>query len=178
MNGLAAAVAVLTLLQTGTPVVRVNSPIQIVWDLSQQDQTDGQITRAEVSLDSAAYVTAPGAPAVGTGSNSYAFTVASTPGPHSFRVRWCNTLECGPHTELLYNVVGALKPPSGVKIAPKPIALTLPQAIELANSYSYVLRLHKLSDQELGYLASIYTGALEYEEALSFLDMQVGLLGR
>ncbi len=164
--------------------IRVGQPVPAEWDYDQA-QIDckygdppiecegGPVTRFEYKLDTGEWIDT-GLPALPPGK--YEFIVpkgSATKGVHDFRVRACNTVLCGDGAMATYKVE-ALVPskPRNLTIRVPAVALNIPQTRELADSYTYALRLSRLTDAELWALARLYDGPLPptHESVLAFLD--------
>lgn len=128
-------------------------PLRAVWEATTNEAA-AQVNRYEVRLDADTAGTSVGL------AYSYAIPQARlTVGAHTFRVRACNTNECGPDLTVTFSVIVPVPPTPGAPrngiIQRVPVAvLTVPQAIEYAQSYALWAMGRYLTPSELGWLSA------------------------
>ena len=155
---------------------RVNEERNLAWDYTQANIDVSQTIRFEVRLDSGIFFDTE-LPVLPPGTYEWPLPEL-TVGGHVVRVRACNSLECGSSAMLSFNVLAMLPPPpTNLRIPPGQV-VSLPRAIQLAESYSFVRRLHGLSQGEMNFLANNYQGDFTYSNIMNYLDESFTKLGR
>ena len=145
----------------------VNEQRRLGWDFTQADIDFSQTSRFEVQLDNGNWVDT-GLPVLPPGT--YIWPIPQlTIGTHIARVRACNANQCGPEATVNFTLVAILPPtPSNLRILPSQ-QVSIPQALQLAESVSYIYRLQNLSIPEINYLAANYHGNFTYSDVLIYL---------
>lgn len=171
--------------QMGPNDYRIGETRRFAWDYSDSRTPPAEIVRFEIILDgivSNPNVTiTPPSPIVVT----YISPVPILPvGNHIAVVRACTVTECGlPSVELQWRIWGLLPNiPGNPRLIPNDQPISGAQAIDMAQSYSFLMRLVGLKQPEATYLINNYDGrifpdgTLPYGDVMDYLDRQAHLL--
>lgn len=163
-----------------TPTVRLGEPVSIAWDYTAADLTNGNVSRFEVRVDSGAQVNTAVVIPSPTGTYQYQIPNSLLPiGLRTVSVRACNPTACGPSASSPVEITPMLPViPGNPRIVPGATPVTVDQAVEMAQSYSFLFQLRRLNDSEIWMLSSRYGYPLTKGHVLQFMDEQAAGLGQ
>lgn len=172
--------------QIGPNDYRIGESRSVAWDYNDTNVPPATLMGFEVQFDAGVWVNT-GVPIVQPTPTivTYRYTIPTLPaGNHNAIVRACNAEGCSPPSNLLtWRIWGPVpNTPFNPRIIPNPQPVSGSQALNMAQSYAYLVTLDTLKQPQAVYLVNNYDGeiypdgTLPYGDIMDYLDRQAHIL--